>query len=81
MRSCDLIRHFADDIYLAGLLLQWVLDRVNTRLCQGYDKTDWVCEHEHIEPGELVMYIASLHAFVGDRYKLEAIASNKLGEL
>lgn len=29
MRSCDLVRHFADDVYLAGRLTQWICDRVN----------------------------------------------------
>ena len=48
MRSCDLIRFFADDCYMAGRLLQWVAARVG------------------LEPGRLRMYIANLHAFVGD---------------
>lgn len=31
MRSCDFIRYFRDDVYMAGRLLQWVCERVGTK--------------------------------------------------
>lgn len=55
MRSCDLIRHFQDDVYMAGRLAQWVRDELNKHL------------HNRVyDVGELVMHIVSLHCFVGD---------------
>jgi thymidylate synthase len=27
MRSCDFLRHFRDDVYMAGRLCQWVCER------------------------------------------------------
>ena len=54
MRSCDLLRHFADDVYMAGRLCQWV---VNELTATGYPA---------IRPGNLVMHISSLHVFRGD---------------
>lgn len=48
MRSCDLVRFFRDDVYMAGRLCQYVADFVG------------------VEPGEMTIMIANLHAFVGD---------------
>lgn len=56
MRSCDFVRHFKDDVYMAARLVQWVCEQVGL---------GWV-------PGDLVMYISSLHAFSTDRPRLEA---------
>jgi thymidylate synthase len=50
MRSCDFVRFYRDDIYMAGRLLQWVTEQVG----QG------------LRTGELVLHIANLHCFVGD---------------
>lgn len=66
MRSCDLIRHFSDDIYMAARLLQWVVSQVNKHI--GHEGMP-----ESYEVGDLVVYIASLHAFAGDKYTLERI--------
>lgn len=73
MRSCDLIRHFTDDVYMAGRLMQWMCGEISNGICQYYADPEAVCEHEHILPGELVMHIASLHAFTGDDFKLKEI--------
>jgi hypothetical protein len=49
------MRFWQDDVYMAGRLLQWVVGQ----------------SHDHeVEPGDLVMYISSLHAFVGDERML-----------
>lgn len=63
MRSCDLIRHFSDDVYMAARLTQWVVDAVNRRVVDA------------IRPSHLLMHITSLHAFVGDEYKLKQSAN------
>lgn len=55
MRSCDFIRHFQDDVYMAGRLAQWVVAKIK----QENPEVE-------LEVGELIMHIASLHCFVGD---------------
>lgn len=67
MRSCDIIRHFADDVYMAARLTQWICDEVDDRW-EGLDT-----ENEYMFPGELRMNITSLHAFIGDDYRLRQI--------
>jgi hypothetical protein len=54
MRSCDYLRHFRDDVYLAGRLCQWVCEQLNLG---GF---------RHTTPGVLVMHISSLHVFKAD---------------
>jgi hypothetical protein len=56
IRSCDLTRHYKNDIYLAGRLLQWILDRVT-------DKEDFPY------PGQLTMFISNLHLFEADKWR------------
>lgn len=55
MRSCDLIRHFQDDVYMAGRLAQWVVERLN----EYRGKAQY-------SVSELIMHIVSLHCFEGD---------------
>lgn len=55
MRSCDVIRHFQDDVYMAGRLAQWVRDQLNNELGEL-----------RYEVSELIMHIVSLHCFAGD---------------
>lgn len=55
IRSCDMVRHFRDDVYMAGrlahdILYETMIDAV---------------------PGRLIMNIGSLHAFPPDIYGLE----------
>lgn len=52
LRSCDIVRFFRDDVYMAGRLLHFV------------------CSQTGFIPGRLVVHIANLHAFEGDRYFL-----------
>lgn len=56
IRSCDFIRHFRDDIYMAARLLLWVLEKLRDR------SKSW----EKVTPGLLVMHIGSLHIFEGE---------------
>ena len=59
IRSCDLLRHFVDDVYLAMRLCQWLCQRVSEKLSTP------------VVPRQLVMHISSLHIFEADRQTLE----------
>jgi hypothetical protein len=56
IRSCDFVRHWADDCYLTVRLLTWVLDELRKRDDYWLD----------ITPGLFVMHIGSLHCFAND---------------
>ncbi len=56
MRSCDFFRHFRDDVYMAVRLMQWVVDQI--------DDTFPIV-------GNLTMFISNLHAFQGDRPRID----------
>jgi len=56
MRSCDVVKHFRDDVYLTARLLLWVLEELR--------KID--AEWDHVYPGTLTMHITSLHLFTAD---------------
>lgn len=60
LRSCDIVRHFRDDIYLTLRLLLWVL--LECRKINPYFKD--------IRPGDFVMLITSLHCFRNDWHML-----------
>ncbi len=62
MRSCDLIRHFADDVYLTVRLMIWMLEQL-----RGRNESFW----SRIEPGTLTMHMTSLHIFENDRLTLQ----------
>lgn len=55
LRSCDYMRHFRDDVYMAARLCQWICDKV------------WFGREPQWSPGKLVMHISSFHAFASDR--------------
>lgn len=57
MRSCDAIRHLADDIYLTIRLLLWVLEQ-----CRELDPTRWAM----VRPGTFGFHATSLHIFKND---------------
>lgn len=52
IRSCDIYRHFHNDIYMAGRLMHVVRDRIQSAV--------------KVEMGELHMWIGSLHCFDGE---------------
>jgi hypothetical protein len=62
LRSCDLIRHFRDDIYLTVRLLLWVIEELRNE-----DAIFW----DNILPGQFVMQIANLHCFKNDMIKIK----------
>lgn len=62
LRSCDLIRHWADDCYLAVRLLLWVMHH-----CSKLNPAAWT----DVRPGSYRMHMTSLHIFASDREALE----------
>jgi hypothetical protein len=59
MRSTDLLRHFQDDIYMAGRLNQWVVEKLNDRLREQGDMPV-------ISPGVLTFHTQNMHIFDAD---------------
>lgn len=57
LRSCDFIRHFRDDCYLAVRLLLWIMEE-----CQKINPTVW----GSIVPGTFSFHATSLHVFEAD---------------
>ena len=57
IRSCDFYRHFDDDVYMAVRLAIHVLQS-----CRLINPNVW----NHVQLGELVMNITSLHMFLSD---------------
>ena len=62
MRSCDYMRHFADDVYLACLLVGYI----HHELCRQ-DNEVW----GNVRLGLLTMYITSFHVFESDMYSIK----------
>ena len=58
LRSCDLTRHYKNDIYLTGRLLQWMVENV-----QNGDGLPY--------PGTLTMFISNLHLFTADAWRFQ----------
>lgn len=56
MRSCDLVRHYSDDVYLTMRLMLWVIEQ-----CASQSEP-W----RQVTPGSLTMHMTSLHVFVND---------------
>jgi hypothetical protein len=57
LRSCDFVRHWADDCYLAVRMLLWVIMK-----CRGLNSKLW----SGIVPGTYAMHMTSLHIFESD---------------
>jgi len=69
IRSCDAVRHFRDDIYMAMLLDHWVIERL-------IDKELWANNDEHqlwnrVKPGKLYFTAYSFHVHMGDYHHLQ----------
>lgn len=69
IRSCDFIRHFRNDVYMAGLLVQWILNELQSEELIEHMNThafDW----SKVMPGTLKMDITSLHCFANEKEML-----------
>ena len=56
IRSCDFLRHFRDDVYMACRLAQWVCQQIAVGSTQRIQ----------VEPSRLIMHIVNFHVFEGD---------------
>lgn len=76
IRSCDFRRHFADDLYMAARLAQWVSHNLSAPLQDRHGMT--------VQANAVIMHIASFHIFQGDldimRYEVgqERFTPNKV---
>ncbi len=61
LRSCDLVRHYSDDVYLTVRLLLWVLEECRKGRPEYWDR---------VKPGMYAMFCTSLHVFENDRRSL-----------
>jgi hypothetical protein len=61
LRSCEIYRHFTNDIYMAVRLGQWVAEQL--ALTHNVD----------VSLGQLTTHVVSLHGFVGDTAKIEEL--------
>ena len=66
IRSCDLLRHFRDDIYLAVKLLYYILSKLRK-------EEVW----QNVLPGVFTMHITSLHIFAQELNVLTKSFSNE----
>lgn len=64
LRSCDIYRHLSNDAYFAVALMRWVCAELKRRTEDREMKLS-------VRPGKLVIHIASLHAFTGDKDKIK----------
>lgn len=58
IRSCDIIRHFQDDIYLACRKVIWVIEELRKK-----DPDNW----NEVKPGMYTMHVTSMHCFKSDK--------------
>lgn len=76
IRSCDYLRHFRDDVYLAGRLCQWMIEELDSRTSpDSFDEAMAMSAGgdllwKDVVPGTLTMFISSLHVFEGDMTKM-----------
>lgn len=69
IRSCDFLRYFRDDVYMAMRLGQWVLDELGSKFYERDGTADeW--NPVDVDMGILQMNIVSLHIFEGDMPKM-----------
>lgn len=74
IRSCDAIRHFKNDVYMAMRLVQHTLKDLSTILMDDpYPKPEFdkKIKWKDIKPGILTMHIESFHIFSTDKYELK----------
>jgi hypothetical protein len=59
IRSCDIYRHFRNDVYFTHRLLQHVCEKVSTAI------------GDTVEPGNMTMHISNLHLFKGNAWRYQ----------
>jgi thymidylate synthase len=73
LRSCDLYRHFSNDIYMTARLVQWMCGavQVEAQNLSEFGIGD-ISLFPPVKPGRLLTVISSLHLFVNDVDKMKA---------
>lgn len=62
IRSCDIYRHFTNDVYMAARLAEWI----HQRLVAGRNYVDYP-----LHLGRLTMFISNLHMFIADEWRFD----------
>lgn len=62
MRSTDLLRHFQDDVYMAGRLAQWMVKQLR----DYHLAIDGPFTDPGLEVGDLIFHTANMHIFAQD---------------
>lgn len=70
IRSCDAVRHFRDDIYLAVRLQLWMIERLNRVAYEREQQSVYSPWLEPARPGTLYFCAHSFHAHMGDFHML-----------
>lgn len=74
IRSCDFLRHFRDDLYMAVRLTQWILGQLTVEFeeakMSGPRTMNLHNTWTDVRPGMLHFSAHSLHVFMGDLYAL-----------
>jgi hypothetical protein len=68
IRSCDAVRHFRDDLYMACRLVHWMLDQLKAA-DQDYDEPFW----DKVTPGFLHFTAYSFHIHKGDMHHVSCV--------
>jgi hypothetical protein len=66
IRSCDAVRHFRDDLYMAVRLCQWVIEELRNGDNDYPEQALW----EDTIPGNLYFSAYSFHVHKGDEHRL-----------
>jgi len=67
IRSCDAVRHFRDDVYLALRLQLWVLEALRTKEKYEFDHPEvW----SSVRPGNFYFKAFSFHVHMGDIHRV-----------
>jgi thymidylate synthase len=70
IRSCDFLRYLRDDMYLTCRLTQWMCENLWQELPERAGEP--ILGMEYV-PGDLTMFIGSLHIFEGDLPKMRRL--------
>lgn len=68
IRSCDMVRHFRDDVYLAVRLAMWVLNQMLERELRTDDPQRWV----DVDMGDFYFTAHSFHYHQGDEQHVQS---------
>lgn len=71
IRSCDLYRHFRDDVYLTVRLQLWMLEKLRATVIRhthgGVEQNPF---WHDVKPGLFTMHVVSMHCFINDCHRL-----------